>query len=460
MNILFVVICFFNLAFANVYNCTSPEGEIVKIDKTKFAPRYEWTSATWFRDTILNNEIANKTPVLIYYVIDSNEPYMKLSTNYEIERLKNSCKGKGVNFVIIQNSSYINNNSFTICKNQLVQTISFKNYTKLNESLKRKRSFLKKGTHITNDLGPMRYLVKYNDHTRKSFYNFPLTHPDFLYDLINFTTQEKSLFPSDQYLPLLNLKSHGNEDMVLSGLHSCQTEAKTKSQNEIISKTFSNYQAKSLKSFLNTNTNANIDSINELLGRIWLGSNDKRGPITYILDSKGYPQPYASENEKLISFLEANNRSSSERLIIFNNQAETNASLSNHIGLSNLIGLGNLPGLGESVYTLGANEGLGGSFSFGTEHLALNTVLGDLFSSHTNKVLGFLMLEACNTKRDITFNHSNQENILGVYSAKGSLWYRNLNWWEILQSSKGSSYELLKLIHINTMLIPNIQINL
>src|SRR6478735_5796258 len=82
----------------------------------------------------------------------------------------------------------------------------------------------------------MSYFVRKKKVVNEAFYNFPLAHPDFLYDLVNLIKNDKSLFHQDEYMPFLNLKSHGSRQNVLSGLHDCQIQAKTLSQKAYLEK--------------------------------------------------------------------------------------------------------------------------------------------------------------------------------------------------------------------------------
>jgi hypothetical protein len=233
---------------------------------------------------------------------------------------------------------------------------------------------------------------------------YPLAHPDFLYSLIDFLISEETLFPTRAYLPLLNLKSHGSDQTVLSGLYSCQINAKSKSQNEIISKSLNKKEQKTLNSL--SNTASHLNNVDQVLEKLNLG---------------------------------------------------TKAGLGRESSLGQESNLGRESSLGTAYFSLGTDDGLGTDFAFGLYHVALNAVLNDLFNKKNNRYLGFLMLESCDTIRNIGFNHANQDNILGIYSAKYSLWYRNLNWWEIFKESEGSVIKLLGSIEESTSKIINLK---
>lgn len=68
------------------------------------------------------------------------------------------------------------------------------------------------------------------------------------------------------------------------------------------------------------------------------------------------------------------------------------------------------------------------------------------------------MLESCDTNRDSDLFHSYLNNIYGYYSAKHSLWYRNLNWWDLLEAAEGSSTKLVELLKTKTAQIQNFEV--
>lgn len=393
--------------YANLYQCDKPNGKLIPVDNKDVEIELKTQKANWF-PTALGDELQykEKIPFLIYYAIDTPEPFMKYSTEYETRRLKENCSKKK-NFAILLNSKFINKNIIDVCKDGLLRTVNLSDYPKLNSALIEKRKFIGHGDHETNDLGPMRYLVKYKDITKKSFEAYPLAHPDFLYALINLLLEEATLFPSNEYLPLLNLKSHGSEQTVLSGIYSCQASAKTKSQDEFIEKTLTKKEQKALNSLANTNESvAHLNEIDQILEKLNLG---------------------------------------------------TKAGLGRESNLDHESNLGKESSLGNAYFSLGFNEGLGTDLAFGLYHVALNAVLNDLFNKKNNRYLGFLMLESCDTNRDIGFNHANQDNIIGIYSAKYSLWYRNLNWWEIFAGPEISVTKLLEKIEDSTSKITNLK---
>ena len=392
-------------AKANLYQCEKPNGKLVPVENKSIEFEYKTQSAIWFPKALEDvNQNKDKIPFLIYYAIDTEEPFMKYSTAYETRKLKESCS-KNQNFAIVLNSKFVDENKIEICKSGILQTINLSDFPKLNSRLIVKKKFIGRGDHETNELGPMRYLVKYKDITRSSFAMYPLAHPDFLYSLIDFLIEEQTLFPTEKYIPLINLKSHGSEQTVLSGLYSCQIKAKSKSQNEILLRLLNRKERNTLNEFTESNL-MNLNEVDKILDKINLGTISGLGKES-------------------------------------NRGQESN--------------LGRESSLGNAYFSLGSNDGLGTDLAFGLYHVALNAVLNDLFNKSNNRYLGFLMLESCDTNRDIGFNHANQNNILGIYSAQYSLWYRNLNWWTILKISNGSMAKILETLDADTSKIQNLK---
>jgi hypothetical protein len=393
---------------AGLYECTSPDAKpVLKSEVTKYISLE--TSSPFFmpyyKEPTINPD--GKVPFLIYYAIDTEEPFMQYSVKYELAELRLACeKSDKVNFAAIINSKFASWSTIQICKNKKFEEIDLREFPVLFKSLEAKRHYIWDGDHSKSDAGPMSFLVRFQKENNKVFYEYPLAHPDFVHDLISFVMTEESLFPKNKYIPFLNLKSHGSKKHVLSGLHPCQVQAKTQSQKAIIDKV--------------------------------LTDMDK-----FALDAQSYYQHIEVAKEAL------------NKLSLGANVAA--AAHDTHLGEYSLgeYSLGEYS-LGDVMAGLGANEGLGAEFSFGTYHTALSSVLYRLFNDQDNNFLGFAMLESCDTNRNVNFHHEHLEFVLGIYSAKHSLWYRNLNWWSLLEKADGSSLELIKLLENQTKKIPNI----
>lgn len=405
-------------AFANLYQCKDGDSTPELLGRS--APASYSKNAPKVFSKILSQEMmeVNRRPYLVYYVVDSPEPYMKLTVKFEIATLRKACEAHdSVNFVAFLNSLYTEKNQFIFCKNGKYKTAKFSDYPALDTSLKLKREHIQSGDHTSGELEPMDYLVKYESHINESFGKFPLAHPDFLHDLFEFSMSHEDLFPAASFIPFLNLKSHGSKDNVLSGLLDCQVKAKTISQEEALKMVFSDEEIDYL---MNADYFLDLEKTNTLLERTALGISIAEGGST----------------------------------LGGTNLGGTNLGGTN-LGGTNLGGTN----LSSVVSGLGDTHGLGSDFSFGLYHSGLTAIFSHLFNEETKNVLGFAMLEACETNRNFNFHHAdmdNPDNIMGIYSAKHSLWYRNLNWGPIMYEANGSAQRLLELLAIHTAEIENI----
>ena len=112
---------------ANYYNCQEADGEPIEdIQNKSIKLEYETKSSQWLEDArSKQHHKENKIPFLLYYAIDSAEPFMQLSVHFEINQLEKNCKGSSyVNFAAILNSLYIKQNQIIICKNKEFKIIN------------------------------------------------------------------------------------------------------------------------------------------------------------------------------------------------------------------------------------------------------------------------------------------------------------------------------------------------
>jgi hypothetical protein len=401
-------------SFAGLYQCKSPDAEPTllpenskKISYVKKAPYV----VEYAKDERAH---ANKKPFLIYYAIDTEEPFMQISVKYELAELRKACeRSEHVNYVAFLNSKVMNGGGdyvFTYCKNKTFAEYNIKqNKPDLHEKLKIKRAALWEGDQGDTLQSPFEFTSRFSPEVTRAFYDYPFAHPDFVYEMINLAISEESLFPSSEFIPYLNLKSHGNNTSVLSGLQSCQKKSKIESQKEVLKKV--------------------------------LGSNAEflTGGLPYY-----FLKQYGEMADKI--------------------------ALGPKIGKTKQPGMGDYSlgdyslgdyslgeySLGDAISGLGASEGLGAEFAFGLTHAGLSRVIHRLFNEKNERFVGFVMLESCDTNRKHEYHQANLPFVLGMYSAKSSLWYRNLNWWELLEDAKGSSIRLIEAVSFQTSTIDNI----
>jgi hypothetical protein len=200
-------------SYANLYRCSEADGkpELIAADEPVAKMGVDRTEAHWVQgaqEHVIHSQ--NKIPFLIYYAVDSAEPFMQLSTKYEVAQLEKNCKASSnVNFAALLNSLYLETNEIIVCKDQSLQKINLTQFPDLDFKLKRKLKSIGEDDHTTSDFGPMSFQVRYKANINKPFLLFPLAHPDFLYDLVELLITEERFFPTEKYLPFLNLKAHG-----------------------------------------------------------------------------------------------------------------------------------------------------------------------------------------------------------------------------------------------------------
>lgn len=401
---------------AGVYSCSSPNSK-PSISTESIKTELSVTSMIPFiTSNDLNREnLELKKPFLIYYAIDTEEKFMQYSVRFEIAKLQQSCKSDpNVQFIAFLNSMYIKKNSFILCKNSNLRSINFNEFSSLNNSLAKKLKYMSITKH-QNRSKLIRYSLDLSKNSN-AFSNYPLSHPDFLYELINFTITEKTLFPNSKYAAYINLKSHGSKDHVLAGMHPCQIKSKILNSNNLIKRILSRSEINFLDRMdTPEKVEKDLNIYGKIISKLQLG--DMRGLGSFEQESKL-----------------GGNRLGGNRLSNFGS------------------------GLGDMYIGLGIGQGLGSEFSFGTNHTHLGMILNDLFKEGSDRTLGFLMLESCESNRNPSIYHKDLGNIFGYYSSKKSLWYRNLNWWEILKNSEGLTLNMYHLLEAETSKIPNIEV--
>jgi hypothetical protein len=400
------------LSHAGLYQCDTPDGEPKLITnntkKVDYARTIPYT-ASYIKEALV--DIGTKKPFLIYYVVDTEEPFMQYTVNFELAELRRACESsENVNFVTFRNSEFYWG-KFSYCKNKKFYEDRLENFPELNEKLKAKRQAIWNGDQSDVISSPLKFVSRYSDDVKAVFYEYPLAHPDFLHDLTEFAITNEKLFPSTEFIPFMNLKSHGNVKTLLSGLQSCQVKSKTASQNAIINKVFNEGERMLLK-----NPSAYYyypKSMHPLMEKVALGLSIAAKPEENLGE-------YSLGEYSLGEY-----------------------SLGEY-------------SLGDIYSGLGSSEGLGAKFSFGTTQSGLSTVLNRLFNERNMKFVGFVVLESCDTNRKVAVHQEQLPFVLGMYSATNSLWYRNLNWSSLLFEAQGDTGKLIESLRMATNNIQNI----
>lgn len=406
---LYLLLAIHSTSWGSVYYCSSPNSK-PSVSRSSKLELNVFTYNSDINPTELNaTNLRNKSPYLIYYAVDSNEALMQYSVRFEVAKLQQACrKNSNVKFVAFLNSLYVENNSFILCKDKHVSVLSFKSFPKLNKRLIEKRKYISNVKQSDSEYGPLDYLVG-STKNKVAFWNYPLAHPDFLHDLLKLTISEKSLFPINDFGPFISLKSHGSKTHVLAGMHKCQEKAKEQSSKKIIESVLSRNEITFLRNLESIDSvEKNIVSYEQILKKLDLGEISESG---------------------------------------------------SSIGNKDLLGHHRLSSIETNAYSsLGVDMGLGSEHAFGTDHANLGWIIRDIFESGSEKSIGFLMLESCETNRNPHLYHSYISNVYAYYTARKSLWYRNLNWWKILEKSEGLTVNMVNILQEETSKIPNIEV--
>jgi len=346
------------------------------------------------------NNLSNpdKIPFLVYYAVDTLEPFMQASVDFEVKKLREGCtKNELINWVVFLNSHYVNAENgipkFIFCKEGKVESREYP--SELVESLNNKNYTIENAATISiyDQLAVMMHLIRYPQYTELEDgtyvdigYQFakknPFAHPDYLYDLITYVRHD--IFPYSNYIPFLHLKSHGSKEFLLTGLTTYQEEDKKNCQNEIISR---------------------VDELKKyqpiIPGQAGLGDISQ-------FDFNSYGQSLGNR----------------ARLSMENG------------GLGNRGRLGASTGLG-GIAGLGGNAGLSSLNHFGMNHLKAPQLITNLtLNAEVENEIAFIMFESCETniqKKALLNDYTKTlANLRSYYTAQGSLWYRNLNWHELL----------------------------
>lgn len=394
---------------ANIYRCSSPGADPDK-ESISLKITTVTTSEPFIKGYIEDDEVKEylKRPFLIYYAVDSEEPFMQYSVKYENARLRKECENnKHVNFISFLNTDYKSPKSFfRVCKNQIYKELKYSDYPRLGKKLEFIRVAISQGDHTRRLPGDLMHLIHYKEENNRVFYNYPLSHPDFLNEVLQFVTNEKTLFPATQWTTFMNLKSHGSPEVVLSGLHECQLKAKVNQQKDSLKEVLTNAEIAFLES---ADFYRSTQRVEELLQRFNLGEQTLAQKLSNKPDFPTLEKPTLEKPT-----------------------------------------LGNVTGLG-------VDAGLGVDLTAGLYHYHLSSILARTYNSIDINTLGFLFLESCDSNRKM---EQHQEYILGnlaIYSAKNSLWYRNINWWDHLSKHGQSSFDLINSLRDASSRVPNFE---
>jgi hypothetical protein len=362
-------------------------------------------------DKGLNSRFSmNNRPAIIYYVVNTDEHFMRNAVDYELRLLKKTCNEKlKANWIAFVNSHYTKGDSrglareYLICKNGF---FSVKQYPEsVVKSLEDKRVLLREAnTSKTEDTkGLLTYHLDYkkyiypeteekgvseNKHDLgEAFFKYPFVYPDFIFANLDLALKH---FPSNGYAHILHIKSHGSINNVMIPLLPPQIAKKDQSLREYMDERGANLP-KIKQEEIGIHSIGDFDIWEKELEKVNLSSVD----------------PDFS--------LSADNGNNFNYTDLFK--------LPEHMGVDNI-------------------GGLNGQGDFGLAQPYLDKVILDVLSKHSyDGQLITTIVESCmsNISYDNYYKltHSNM-----LYSANGVLWYRNINWFDLLSKSEGDLRKL------------------
>ncbi len=193
---------------------------------------------------------AGKKPALMYYLADTDEPFMQYTVQHELDDLRRACEltasipGAQANFTVFLNSYFVQRQigkaEFIACVNGVYRDRQ-EFPAEIQRILEGKRRLLAQPEINWEEIaGPlfdpdkMRYITRFANNVpeiRDAFFQHPYAHPDFFAVLFEFT---RALFPVENFVHFIHLKSHGSDRLLLTGLTVNGLKAKSDCQHRIL----------------------------------------------------------------------------------------------------------------------------------------------------------------------------------------------------------------------------------
>lgn len=391
--------------------------------------------------------IEKRVPYLLYYAVDSveTEPFLSHAINYEFNQLKNICNGNAhVNWIFIRNSEVVTYKKFHACNHGSYEEYSIAG---LLEYIQEKIDNLKRvklseniencTVHSNSYLDDMDYLkscyqdktilnhaqytryfdlqnvmlkggfinqnefqeIKQEELLLEKYKDFPLAYPEFFELVINSTLIMHPFINQSLYVPFIHVKTHGHIDYGITGLLPHQIKSKK------------DYQTKQI----NQLSTYDLNLTKEITGQ------------------KEIVKASVSKFYELI-----NEKIKREEIEVATNIEEENNQVNEDSAFNLSQDMCN--GLGsESEDSLSASSSNAAFLGTETDGLGVgNIYLGNHIGITPAQIItkvydtGFLFLEACDANLGSTeFQNIKFEKPVGfsaMYSAQGSLWYRNIDW--------------------------------
>lgn len=149
-----------------------------------------------------------RAPALIYYAVDSAEPFMQLAIDYEIRQLRAACEAHATtNWIIILNSAVVAHRAFEVCRAGRFEE-RVVDYSSIDLALS-----YASDPDFQLELHPLalRFPPEASDafkHFNRYYATYPLTNADVLFNLM--ATVATDVFPAAAYELFLQVKAHGS----------------------------------------------------------------------------------------------------------------------------------------------------------------------------------------------------------------------------------------------------------
>ena len=472
----------------------------------------DWTTSTGDIEKLdnLGSELSRK-PVVIYYAVDGEEPFMQAAVDYSVRSLRESCAAN-VNWIAFLNSHYVyNDEKYLKCVDGKYSEVKLNGYfDKVLDVVAKESNDPSKAKEngLNYDLKHDKKFNKFfSKHARedKKVERYPLAHPEVFALALQKT---RTVFAPSDHVYFLHIYSHGAEEFVLTGLTESQLDTKTKRQNDAMKTVLDGIG----KTALDDTDPANVDGRNrvacESKGAKWTGR------ACYCPATKTYLNQFFGKCDAKVGYAGLGNASVREfslatlglgRQLGDVRQARYNSVGQQGVGQQGVgqqgvgqqgvgqqgvgqqgvgqqgvgqqgvgqqgvgqqgvgqqgvgqqgvgqqgvgqQGVGQ-QGVGQQGIGfddvgeagLGAN-GVGVDNHFGTPHKVFLQILKD--ADKKDMKFAHVFLEACNTKigensKVKAFLKEEVKNVHTLYSAKGNMWYRNMDWNLIFDEIKDSN---------------------
>lgn len=397
-----------------------------------------------------------RRPYVLYYAVDSDnrEPFMKSAIDHETDQLRNSCNGKKhQNWMIVRNSDFIKGGYVEYCLGGRISkkyvnfaTMIFEKFIKYNRKnfpikcydknplYDCKLGYNYKMNHLETtfnsailnikkelNLPSDNVIPEYN--LMEMYHKFPISMK--LYFLA-FLNESVNPFSKSEFVPIVHIKSHGHIDYAITGLTDRQIKTKWDKQLQMLKK----------KDPYQIGLTSPIPKF--------------KNKVYGILKNLGFDYSQQISLNLSQDETECSGLSVASSISIDEQGQYMSATSDSGLSVGNLF-LGNHIGLTPNDIF----EVISGAFN----NERMNSIYSSDFtldSKLENKSI-FMFVEACDAEmggaRWPLNSNKIKQQIPAIYSADGSMWYRNLDWDVIFNVLDYESNEKLHATILQSLLI-------